>query len=89
MTRNAWWRDYDGRLETLYARADARAMRRFSSTLRAGGSRDAGAYARWEQAETLVTRLERAILGPDHPAVRSGQAGLIRRAARLSLGLER
>lgn len=89
MARNAWWRDYDGRLETLYARAEDRAMRRFSAALRAGGSQDAAAYARWEQAETLVTALERRIIGPTHPATRSGQPTLIRRAARLSLGLER
>lgn len=87
MTRNAWWRDYDGRLEALYCRADARALRRFR--LWPDPVTGRGHWPLYAEAEALTERLERAILGPDHPAVRSGQAGLIRRAARLSLGLER
>ena len=86
MTRNAWWRDYDGRLEAIYRRADDRALRRFTVAI---GTPDDRAHVLLTQAETLVTALERAILAPDHPATLSGQATLIRRAARLSLGLER
>lgn len=70
-----------------YLRAERRAERRFEAATRYVIVPDS-MVALWNESERLCTALESAILGPKHAAVRSGQPYLIRRAARVKLGLE-